>query len=240
MLRLGTKYLIDHLRQDAIRRLKQRFPPRLADFRNLYASNEDSFTSKHPLGNEAIELGDIQTAIAVVCLGRSMDVPSILPPAFYLCAQLVYPIDGYTDKNGTHWELARDDLRVCLHGELKLRKACVSQTKFALCATCSPNCKEQVECVSKMKDSAPKFWSGLHKEAEALAEADWITEIGLCSICEAHFVSLHMAHREKVWRDLAKHFQLTAVIEWPIEDVPESESESGSDTDMDTSDPDSD
>ena len=91
MLCLGSKYQVDHVRDEAIHRLRRCFPSKLSAFpaRNVYLQ-DPGFALM-----ESIFLRK-KDAIGVVNLARAFDLNFLLPPAFYLCAQLDYDelVDG--------------------------------------------------------------------------------------------------------------------------------------------------
>ncbi|THH29928.1 hypothetical protein EUX98_g4276 [Antrodiella citrinella] len=94
MLRMGTKYQVDHVREEAISRLRLCFPSTLHTFpaRNVYLQDPGFVLAEH------ISLTK-KDAIGVVNLARAFDLDFLLPPAFYLCAQLDYDelVDGVED-----------------------------------------------------------------------------------------------------------------------------------------------
>lgn len=89
MLKLGTKYEIQFLRSDAIKRLEEYFPTQLENFRNKWANSGPD--SEEALSGHSIDI-ELAHAIPVIQLARTYNVPHILPPAFYLCAQPVSDI----------------------------------------------------------------------------------------------------------------------------------------------------
>ncbi|KAI0071962.1 hypothetical protein K474DRAFT_1651758, partial [Panus rudis PR-1116 ss-1] len=122
LLHLATKYQADSIRKEAIRRLIIWFPSNLKEFARSPAIRWTEELDEFDV--QDLELSGVHKwdAIAAVNLARSMDVPEILPPAFYVCANL--PIEtlfkGHTDKNGRLHRLSVDDVKLCLSGKEKL------------------------------------------------------------------------------------------------------------------------
>lgn len=78
LFRMGSKYQVDHVRDEILSRLEQCFPTIL-----------DSWTPNLCMGQKYPPLIiQPQDSIAVVNLARTHNLPNLLPPALYMCCQL--------------------------------------------------------------------------------------------------------------------------------------------------------
>lgn len=110
LLKLGFKYDVACVRDWAIRRLKEAFPEKLGKFVTPHTSSDLRFVK----GFDAERYNDLaplrlshKDCIMAINLARQFDLDSVLPAAFYACAQL--PPEtlacGYEDKRHVHWRL---------------------------------------------------------------------------------------------------------------------------------------
>jgi len=111
MLRLGTKYQIHNLRQEAVRCLELSFPSTRANMDALYIIESGRYDFG-PVKMKDKELMDLIT------LARECNVLSILPAAFYRCLDLgeARLVKGLMENR---W--SSSDLIAFLQGERKLR-----------------------------------------------------------------------------------------------------------------------
>ncbi|KAI0789981.1 hypothetical protein C8Q75DRAFT_806630 [Abortiporus biennis] len=109
MLTIGMKYQIDRIAGEAIRRLKICFPTKLEDFYDNWTFGDnnpppDHFVPIHMSHSDAID---------VVRLAIMFDLISVLPAAFYKCAQLL-TWDLFQAVSDRRRSL--DTLRTCIDG----------------------------------------------------------------------------------------------------------------------------
>jgi hypothetical protein len=93
MIRLGRKYDIDHLRDEALLRLTVEFPTTLSEWENL-APNYTQII--HEEENDGL-LYDI------VNLAHQNDIKSILPAAYYLCLQEIVSLVPFSHVASADW-----------------------------------------------------------------------------------------------------------------------------------------
>ncbi|TCD60222.1 hypothetical protein EIP91_010530 [Steccherinum ochraceum] len=221
LLRLGTKYQIEHLRQDAINRLPACFPSRLEDFafakpveppygRWLYSNSSAMKTIPRP-----------ELSIAIVNLARSYDLLYLLPPAFYGCAYLPHftLTHGFLDSDGHRWKLSQDDLNKCLSGAEQLRKICADEHRRLFFAKPSALCDIKHQCTNLLEeerqflhdDDAPI----LAGRVSVLSDSSvmWFSSLDLCNDCVNDFTFDHSEMRQETWCRLHAIFDLE--IEWP-------------------------
>lgn len=219
MSRLGTKYNILQLRQEAIRRLKRCFPPSLPQFRNKSVLPN---TEGHNFDfSNSIKLS-IEDAILVVNLAREFDLNSILPPAFYLCAQLPFDklIDDVPQDDETVACLSPADLKIVLHGAVALRNAYLRNLEGLFYIKNGASCKTTESCNAAILRVLRALWadSSLTK-LDVLTVPSWIDTLGkaaepfICASCLKLLKTDHTQKRLRSWDELGKFF---SVDDWPV------------------------
>ncbi|TCD68725.1 hypothetical protein EIP91_010009 [Steccherinum ochraceum] len=179
MLRLGTKYQIEVLRTDALRRLQNVFPSKLEKFRNSYTVEYDEELDGHSSESDTFftQAINMQTedAITVVNLARMFDLPGLLPGAFYCCSQLCRKtiMGGYLDEDKTLHKLSQEDaLRIWL-AETEMRVADAKTEMFIIKAEPSPECLTRQACTAVLSQ---------HRELRSLwiqASPDILPDVSL-------------------------------------------------------------
>lgn len=218
MLRLGTKYQVEFLKQAALVRLKKVFPTSLKDFRNLFTEWDDFFTAPSgppPPGNTAVKLSP-QDAIAAVKLSQMFDIPQILPAALYICAQLRPQalVHGYKDEEGNSWKLSPPELLRCLEGQAKLRGVMPQLTRFILIGNPSTNCPCKAECMQQLSTTRLQFLKpGIISRGNILLGPKWIENLDICKPCKDSFLAYYCTTRERIWNHFPNYFGL----QWPQE-----------------------
>ncbi|TCD60632.1 hypothetical protein EIP91_009749 [Steccherinum ochraceum] len=222
MIRLGTKYKLQHVRNEAIRRLNQCFPVTLEDFKvhytmnALYHSPDPDFTDIFPHSSVSISA---EGCIHVIHLAWSLDLHTILPGAFYVCAQLseAKKFHGYYDREQSkRWKLSAKDQERCSNGTKQLRQA-LTRSFEALLDGPSEDCTSRKTCTTHMKQNLRSFWKTRVHHTNALLDADRVdSEVSkpLCESCTAHLKSSYEVQRCITWKELRGYFDL------PEPDVP--------------------
>ena len=218
MLHLGAKYEMSSIREDALQRLQRIFPRQLEEFMNHYTwpyLEDDMYSSDLQIA--------ARDAIAVITLARVYDAPLLLPPAFYICAQLdtAILVDGYEDSDGKHHKLLPEDLKRCLRGQAELRKDALGQFRSLLTARSGEHCLLGIECKPRLQRMATTVLRALANQTTALITASWLEEwlendenwTGLCKTCQNELIEGWERSRERTWDSLANYFQLD--VEWP-------------------------
>ena len=219
MLRLGTKYQIDHLRESAILRLQEVFPTTLETFRNSYT--DCNITASPPNGtlclNASIEI-TAKDSIAVINLARSFNLPHLLPAAFYICAQLqpTTLVNGVKDADGTLWKLSQSDLQRCLEGQENLRVAAFYQCRPILNSTPSAACLSRSSCLHLLQSCKANLLKTKYiTRTNGLDGPQWIEMLSLCQNCHDEFLASHNAQRNTVWKALPSSRFFNLHIKWP-------------------------
>ncbi|TCD68724.1 hypothetical protein EIP91_010008 [Steccherinum ochraceum] len=203
MLRLGTKYQVEYLRQDAIHLLQQIFPTQLDLLWGASIATLEPFNQKkaetYEVDSDAVEMVLVD-AIATVNIARTFDIKTILPPALYVCMQLDKSLimRGFLDKSGVLHKLHPEDQLSLWKAEATLREHHASQIGF----------------VVQPERHRGSYYGLVHRCTDVLSESEWIYSIDLCANCYAHFDEDYTAKRQKVWDGLAKIFEVDG-LQWP-------------------------
>ncbi|TCD70989.1 hypothetical protein EIP91_000487 [Steccherinum ochraceum] len=211
MLRLGSKYNVESMRADAIRRLKSCFPDKLEDFANsrtrtaLYDS--DDMTKYYQTSDITIVFHHCRH---VIKLARSHDLDSMLPAAFYSCAQMT--IQGIVARTGLPYELSDADIVRCLQGrntlKLTLRRSLLDAVRQA--GLEGSDCQNIVSCTSKKTRMVEQL---CHYDLGPYALLDHgilrrILAIDVCPACIMRCNSTYDAAKQETWTNLRTHFDL--------------------------------
>ncbi|TCD68722.1 hypothetical protein EIP91_010006 [Steccherinum ochraceum] len=221
MLRLGTKYGVDFLRESAIGRLRTIFPPRLSDFHNAFTEWALWLESGGDPANEAafsntlvdMKQEDLFEALNLV---QSLGLDAFLPQALYCCAciQGELLLVGHTDVDGYHHELSSDDLKNLYRAQFQFREEWVKRATFYLIGKPVPHCLTPQACAEGLSKSRNIYLSTLHAVNAVLLDIGWTSKAGLCPVCMTHATESITAQRDRVWNELAEIFELE--VQWPI------------------------
>ena len=205
--RLGHKYQIDHLLQQALTYLQERFSSKRKDW-------VDPYSDCRFRGPEAI--GAVNIARLTGCL-------SILPTALLICSGLPARtlVRGFTLGNGVMEKLSRVDLTLCIEAKGKLMRA---STDAVICAL-APEITEEAmgrcrrtQCRRSMREllyalrSKPNLLSTTNPftPTAAIFKSD---EVPLCNSCSVKLEGALLKQQEKMWTKLPKLVGVT-VKDW--------------------------
>ncbi|KAH8101954.1 hypothetical protein BXZ70DRAFT_86907 [Cristinia sonorae] len=158
---------------------------------------------------------DLSDTIALLNIALSLELNHILPQIFYIVSQATDRVlaTGYTDKDGTHWELSRDKLSRVMAG----RKRCIICAKQSILKTMlSPLCESKEGCLMRLKNRRDGTLSFLHEDTASLMGAAWIEPIGLCAPCTRLHTDICNEERRKCWERLAHIFGLVLEVVRPV------------------------
>lgn len=206
MLRLGTKYQMEHLRQSAIQRLRRYFPEDLTSFDEVQEERNDDLD----FSETYIEHMRNIDVIEVINLGRSHDIPDILPTAFYWAAQLDVDtlVHGYINAAGTSVCLSSSDLATCLKGKEHLRLESGKSEKFYITSSPSSQCENPYACEGAMRSRGRTRFDDMLNDCTALYGPSLINDMGICDSCESYYIERHEENRRLVWDELGDYFLL--------------------------------
>ncbi|KAK7690545.1 hypothetical protein QCA50_005643 [Cerrena zonata] len=225
LLRLGTKYKITELREEAVARLRVCFPRRLGSFINSLSMRNDAGFSCVP---DVIAMG-ISDVLEVINLARAHDIPDILPPAFYICSTLspvqMVPVKTWDDDPPTL--LSPKDLRRLLRGKDSLIQE-DNDFMLLLRTEFRPNLKSCKQLCHR------RFNAAFNSNPESLPDAGtflvqnfWVNEVlpdkDFCVDCIEDMVEEVNRHRREIWSNLGKTFDCGP---WPLPDDVDLEEES--------------
>ncbi|KAH8101867.1 hypothetical protein BXZ70DRAFT_1017995 [Cristinia sonorae] len=155
MLRLGSKYQIQHLRDDAVKRLGSIFPTSLVAFRNYFTNfggfsnrkDADGCTSRNPFISIDMEHRD---CLAMLNIAQRLQLDHMLPQIYYLLALLPNRdlVRGYEDNAGNYWRLSINELQIVLDGQVALRRRTALLLQFIQLRSPSPSCLAESFCTS--------------------------------------------------------------------------------------------
>ena len=211
LVRLGRKYQIDSLYNDALGVLKTFLTTQYGSW-----YDEPRYDAWGRYGLDPI---------AAVNLARLTDTPSILPIALYLCCQLRTEdlLRGTTHPDGTSQQLTLDDLRRCVDARVLLTREKDAAVERIFDLTMSEHCADLGSCKERLEyhmaiyrkrvmDNTPGWniagpWLPYVWLKSCSSERGY-GEPPLCSHCMA---LLELQHRDvcaKMWEDLPRYFDL--------------------------------
>ncbi|KAI0742439.1 hypothetical protein C8Q80DRAFT_1108932, partial [Daedaleopsis nitida] len=197
--RLGHKYEIDHLLNQALEYLK-----------DIYTDDFDKWTNIPKAIFNPHAVRDATSAISVVNIARLTGCLSILPAALAVCCTLEERlVDGFLREDGIRDHLDVADVRHCIRGLREIRIASGSATlgAFFPYPKPGPNCTDVKECSRSWSATA----DGLHKQfpwlitifpfrTTVFAKPSGVHPI--CSACIEAVEKQIIEERRKVWRRL--------------------------------------
>ncbi|KAL6308611.1 hypothetical protein BKA93DRAFT_877309 [Sparassis latifolia] len=204
LIRLGHKYKIADIRDNALQRLHSCFPTNFEDWCTFNADGSSYITMQ------------ANDAIGAVNLARLTRSDTILPSALYACCCLstrvilhgVRRADGFLEK------LSSEDIDRCVEGRLKLMEANTRELAWVLdMKEASPKCKDKETCARKLRKLPGKAL--LEAQGRIHARAKWrdLDQLGVCSRCLEIVKRQELRGRRKVWLKLPSYMGVT-VEDW--------------------------
>lgn len=222
-LEFGSKYQIESIRQEALRRLRICFPPTLAAFHS--DNTPDGVLTHLPASSTGCQERPIviyeSNTPAVVNLARKFDLPELLPAAFYVCATLPVTI-LLSPRPGDRSDerLAPADLCLCFQVRDAMFEQCSRQLSFLFDNGPQQRdgpCTNIVTC-DRLREQALDLAYGdsgqqalVHPRA-LVSWARWLDGLGFCPACNQAIMEEYHRRREEVWALLGK---LVGVSPWP-------------------------
>ncbi len=223
-LELSHKYDIEHIRTEALDRMRTCF---CHDFDTMNSSaqfNEVGHWKTVLLSSSSLQLTVATDAIRAVNLIRLVDEPTMLPVAFYLCSLLPIPIilSGTMLPNGRTAMLSPDDLVRCIEGRTNLVLRACKQSERLFIPIPSDQCSTRRQCIAFLQSKS----SGHQKERDYRMDVHCVTFYGmgraiprssefsaLCEVCFRGFLSRHVEEMRYIWENLPGDLGLK-VSEW--------------------------
>lgn len=204
MLRLGSKYQISHIRNEAIRRLNICFPSTMAEYDRLYTNGA------HPGFFPAIY--NERQSIIILNLARSFQLQNLIPVALYNCCQLSCEslFRGVENESGGLECLSPEDLRLCLIVREKMQERMSVAARMMVSPRPCQSCRTRNVCRQALLDMVDPFQSSLiGNTANPLrVMTRWLRAYGgwrkLCQGCLKQLTAKWHNEREVAWKVLMK------------------------------------
>lgn len=223
MLRLGTKYQFDDIREEAISRLRIYFPSSLADFRNELTTPRGPVASDYPKvfwHSNTISDFNCNHSLIVVTLARTFELNDLIPSAMFVCSALAFEVMvfGVEDAYGNTVKLSSDDLLLCLRGRELLVGRNLTNVKFLFEGDLSMKCENNDACIESHRLMLTAYGKGdWVVDGSPLQDSGWIqrgaVSKGMCPPCVRALVKSYDAQRQDLWNCLGHYF---GVPVWPI------------------------
>ncbi|TCD70994.1 hypothetical protein EIP91_000492 [Steccherinum ochraceum] len=222
MLSLGSKYDVDHIREEAIRRLRQCFPDELDSYvtpHTCYKIRKEG--PEHYYLRSSVN-GRLEDCIAAILLANEHHLDHLLPAAFYACAQLDNQtlIEGYLDDRSVRWQLSPQDLNRVLEGQRILRNRDIRAYQCLLDGTrvepkdVGKACRHPGDmCISYMISSYVDLFEKFYTRHHALLDSDRLeNKLSnwdlFCSACKKDVKTVFNGHRRTTWESLRTIFDV--------------------------------
>ncbi|KAH9932285.1 uncharacterized protein B0H18DRAFT_987417 [Fomitopsis serialis] len=230
LIRLGHKYRMQHILDNALGRLKGRFSDKLETWFDAWKGTHDS----EPSISRPSMTSRPTDAIAAVNLARLTGATSVLPSALYECANLptqtlLQGIQRDGDDTTTD-RLSSEDVERCLDARKYLVYDYFLTTLRAVAPECDEDCEGDSDCSSFFGDRL-EFLRTKGHDKTGLCRYDSLTYrnvfdlrgrniYALCATCEAMMEERHRRERLEIWCRLPGYFGVH-VPGWP--DIDQSE-----------------
>ncbi|KAJ6630419.1 hypothetical protein B0H10DRAFT_1774514 [Mycena sp. CBHHK59/15] len=211
ILRLSNKYAVDYLRHRALVHFSSAY---FTTLREWQASGEESSPWKRPSWHSSAPLS---VYIVSIALAREVEVPWILPFAFYClaveCAHNVNSALGHFYHNGRTSTLSNADQARLLQGCIPQVTATTSVVRFlhfpAAVAGCTGGQKCSLERLRAMERVQDDRDSGEY-QCQPLSiwdEVDW-DSLACCRPCMKALKLRHKKDRQEFWEQLPETYDL--------------------------------
>ncbi|KAJ7458972.1 hypothetical protein FB451DRAFT_1097548 [Mycena latifolia] len=193
-LRLGKKYRIQPLYDNGLLRLKSAFPPTRDEYSQNRSRERISFGGPGAPGSKST------IAVDTILLARELDIPSLLPAAFWLAATQLELLAAPNTSS-----LSEADRTLLISSAKPLRVAHANYL-FGWLDDVNSDCIQRVMCDKKKTMNALTLWkppglSPFFSWAPSLAK-------GLCNSCAAAGRDYHSTGSQRLWDELPSFFGL--------------------------------
>ncbi|KAJ3516380.1 hypothetical protein NMY22_g14221 [Coprinellus aureogranulatus] len=203
MIRMGRKYEIDYLRDEALVRLTMEFPTTLAEWDKL----------PHYYTQIVHQNGIL---FDIINLAQQSDIKSILPAAYYLCIQeLDDLLLGSKREDGSMAIVSDEVRRDCVLGREKLLRAQAEQPfKWVEFMGAIDQCSQPSRCLDAAHKITKALWVPMPEPARTLEKWNEFAQIvpaevkALCPQCAAAARLSHEEGRRYLWEHLPAYFGL--------------------------------
>ena len=216
-LRIGFKYNLNDIRNEAINRIAASLPNDVTTYSSWgpLLDTAGVWPQRRLEGGTAIVSRHIHVHardfIAIVNMAGTFGYASVVPFAFYMCAQLENDllVRGYTDETGRRWNLSADDLIKCQKGQRRLSQAMMRNLRWMIEGP-RPNCRQKEECSSAMRRNLESFWTELYSRYDALRPVSYFGNLfsGYCMTCVTWAREKHREELQVTWNELGTYFDI--------------------------------
>lgn len=197
MLRIGKKYKLNHLHDEAITRLQSEFPSTLENWEVMSPEYTHIVLQKGILFD-------------IVNLATECGVWSIFPAAYYLCVQDLDPLlSGEQRDDGTVARLPFSIQKACILGREKILIAQAEHTLGWLDdEEISDRCENPMACARACLEISRCIWKPMPDVSRGLEKWSDVKTDGLCRSCREDAKEIHQDGRQKMWEMLPSFFDL--------------------------------
>ncbi|KAJ7661029.1 hypothetical protein B0H17DRAFT_1337283 [Mycena rosella] len=195
--RLGKKYRIQPLYDNALLRLQYAFPSSYEEYVKSNVATKILFAN--PTNSRVPQC---EIAIDTIVLARELDVPSLLPISFWLAATRIELLSAHDSPS-----LSDADRKILMSSSKPLRIAHASYLYGWLDENhINPDCTRPPTCAINKTRLALKLW----KPPGVTPAFGWQLGLAkpLCESCIAAGLNHHSAGSQQLWRELPSFFGL--------------------------------
>lgn len=221
MLRIGSKYQVELLRNESVERLKTWYPSTLSNFDLSYEdvslpgkAISTSIRPRFRLFNSEM----VSDTFEVITLARKLHLDFLLPAAFYECASSLTVEDlvhAIRDKHLTY-----DDVIIAIRGQSWLREQNTKLLMPIILRQTNSACKTPLACARGFGDLLCENGRWLERKNALEHCKHWFTDsetrkFGICITCVASFRDSHELGRQALWNEMGEKFGASV---WPLDD----------------------
>ncbi|TCD70988.1 hypothetical protein EIP91_000486 [Steccherinum ochraceum] len=220
MLRLGSKYQVERIRAEAVRRLELCFPDDLDSFCTtgsdsfIYCAPDFPYFYEPSRTTVSLTLDDCK---AVINLARAHDLNNLLPAAFYSCT-LIATEELVLQKHkkiigGTSWVLSDEDAVLCIELKSWFKVALRINIAASFVSVGDDYCQFPDSCQESKSRMLERLFGkdlgGLALlDSYSLTYAPISTEF--CHLCTEECKQIYSEKRQAVWEKLHEYFAAPA------------------------------
>lgn len=218
-LTLGSKYFLGSIREEALRRFTDALPTaRNQFFAVITATSHDTYPSQRSHNVDPVLPIDMlkSDAIAAVNAAKALDLPYILPAAYFLCTQLSFKslIGGVVDDFGRMQKLSTNDLELCLIARDEFHRGRSGAIGIILAMKDNLACTRDVQCLPAVREALGDVFQNGHEDRGLLFDEglSLIDDLFICDTCYEQFIDVFRGRLDDIWRQLGPKFNVTP---WP-------------------------
>jgi len=198
MLRLGSKYDFEHLRGEALFRLRAEFPTTLKEWDNLPRGY--TYITERPC-----------LLVDVVNLALEQGLFSILPSAYYVCIEeeqhkVENILKGWARDDGSRAVLFPEARQACIIGRQRILEQLEDTTLSWLDHDGPLDCRDQRKCAKARQSLALSTFKPLLDPYLCLQSWGEVETGALCKACCDYARVKHAQGRSRMWKMMPEIF----------------------------------